>query len=134
MGFVLVITCTNMLFTICFLLTYSIVMSNYLRATAEVNQLFAVFVKSNIFYIIFFGIMTYYELKANKIMFSSARKIIRLVDEQNMIFNRLPDGAMIFKSKNDIRKLRSKRMMTKSRKGQITNSDPVVMNLNDTLK
>lgn len=78
--------------------------------------------------------MTYYELKANKIMFSSTRKIIRLIDEQNMIFNKLPDGAMIFKSKNDIRKLRNKQMMTKSRKGQITNSDPVVMNLNDTLK
>ena len=48
-------------------------MSNYLRDTDEVNSLFAAFVKSNIFYIVFFGLMTYYELKANKIMFSSSQ-------------------------------------------------------------
>ena len=36
--------------------------------------------------------------------FLLSRKVMKLLDEQNKIFNQLPDGAMIHKTHTNIRK------------------------------
>ena len=70
----------------------------------------------------FLFVYAYLELKANKMNFLTRRKVIKLVDEQNNIFNKLPDGAMIHKTASDIRKQQNKMMLANNRKSQIVNT------------
>ena len=66
-------------------------------------MIFSIFVQAAFLVTFFMVMLAYYELKSNKMKYLSTRKVIKLLDETNNIFNKLPDGAMIHKTRNDIR-------------------------------
>ena len=133
-GFISSISCVNFLFMFFIYTMYSMLGCIYLKMTPENNMIFSIFVQAAFLVTFFMVTLAYYELKSNKMKFLSSRKVIKLLDEQNNIFNQLPDGAMIHKTKADIRKQQNKNIIQNNRKGQILNAEPVIMNLNYTLK
>ena len=96
--------------------------------------MFPAFIKCSFLITFFLFIFAYFQLKAEKMNYSSRKKVINLLDEQKNIFNKLPDGAIIHKTKSNIRKQQNKMISASNRKSQIANAQPGIVNVNYTLK
>ena len=50
----------------------------------------------------------YYQQRVSKLAYMSTRKVLKLLEEQQTIFNKLPDGALIHKTQRNISSQKNK--------------------------